>query len=303
MKKLIVALSLMACGVFANADVIANQQLYDAMNVVKAFAFDNNRSIPAADIKRAKAVAILTNVHRKSAIASFESGNGVFSMKDEYGNWSNPIMIKFKSVGLGLQLGVSASDVVLLFNTSESFRYIFEDKEDTFGVHAGASFGHGARAGETGNFPELTAWNVTPGHVTGIFLGASVDLGRLSIDDQLTNDLYERIYSYEDILNGSPRDTKYLTAFKGTLAKFLGSSQYYRSSPACPAEYQVGVDPSYCGGVASTYAPGAVAKTAKDIKPVKKATKKRRVAKKKAPVCPPCEVSGTTAPATNTAAN
>ncbi|MCI6988499.1 MAG: lipid-binding SYLF domain-containing protein [Campylobacter sp.] len=240
MRKFLLAVCMLTIGMFANADITQNQRLYDSMNTVKAFAFDNNRSVSADLIKRAKAVAIITNVTKVGAIASFSSARGTLSIKDEYGNWSNPFVIKYRSFGAGPQVGIASSDIIIFFNTSESFSGIFEGK-DFVGVNAVGSIGNqgGGTAGAVTDLPELTAWAITPGSVTGLYIGASLDFGRIVIDDQATNDLYGRIYAYEDIVNGSPRDTKHLKAFKNTLTKFLGDEQYYRDAPWNPDEYVV----------------------------------------------------------------
>lgn len=236
MKKFLIAAGILAMGIFANADVVAEQQLYAAMNTVKSFAFDNK--LEYEKIKRVKAIAILTDVSRSSAGVSMQKGDGVFSMKNEYGEWSNPIMIKFSSFGLGPQVGLSSSDVLVLFYTSESFRKIFNG-QDYLELNGGGSVGVGREGRIATSLPEIAAYAKASGKLTGVYVGASLDRARITIDDKLTNDLYERIYSYEDILNGSPRDTKYLRAFKSTLAKFLGDSQFYQDSPKNPKEYEV----------------------------------------------------------------
>lgn len=239
MKKILLSLSLFLCGTFASADIIQDQQLYASMNAIKAFAFDNNRSIDSYLIKRAKAVAILMDVRKNGVIVSKSSGKGVFSMKADNGEWSNPIMLRYKGYGLGPQLGFAAGDVIVLFNTSESFNGLFNDK-DYISANVAAAIGSaGAKSGSATDVPELTAWAVAPGKINGAYVGASIDVGRISIDRQATYDLYGRMYTYEDILNGSPKETKNLKFFKETLTKYLGDAQYYKDSPTNPKEYKV----------------------------------------------------------------
>lgn len=208
------------------ADIVQNQQVYATSNVIKAFACDNNQSIPANYIKNAKAVAILTDVKRAGVIVSAQIGDGVFSMKDEYGNWSAPLFIKYKGFGVGLQAGYESSDVVVLFQTSKSFQDIFTGL-DTLEANAGISLGSGSKIGNATDLPDVSAWMITPGKVTGIYFGATFDVGKLSVNDQATNDYYGRIYDYEDILNDSPKVTKYTKIFKKTLAEYLGDMRYY----------------------------------------------------------------------------
>lgn len=218
MKKLLVFLFAFCIG--ANADVLQNEQVYAAANVLKSFGCTPNKSITKDQLKHVKAIAVLTDVTKAGLVASVQSGNGVFSMRDLNGNWTSPIMIKYRSFGAGVQVGVESTDMILLFQTSKSFRDIFEG-ENTIGLNAGASFIEGGSTGVTTDLPELSAWIVNPGESTGVYVGASVDFGRLTIDDQATNDYYERIYDYADILNGSPKDTIYTKMLKKALNTYI----------------------------------------------------------------------------------
>lgn len=226
MKKFLFSLIFTACS-FLSADVVQNQQVYAASNVISSFAHDNNFSIPVEYVKNAKAVAILTDVKRSSLVVSTRYGDGVFSAKDPIsGEWSAPIFLKYKGFGIGAQAGYETSDIVVLFQTTKSYQDIFNGM-DTLELNAGASLVEGGRSGIATDIPDISAWLVSPGEVTGVYLGVSLDFGRISIDDQATNDYYERIYDYGDILNGSPKDTKYTKIFKTTLKKYLNDHKYY----------------------------------------------------------------------------
>lgn len=227
MKKFFASMAFLAlCFSGANADIVQNQEVYAAANTIRAFACDNNQSISYNHVAHAKAVAILTDVVRSGAVVSTQSGNGIFAMKDEHGKWSSPLFIKYRGFGIGPQLGYESNDMVVLFQTTKSFKDIFEG-ETTLSVGAGASFVNGKRAEVATDLPEVSAYMISPGKVTGIYLGASVDIGKISVDDQATNDYYGRIYDYEDILNDSPKTTKYTRILKNTLSEYLGNKQYY----------------------------------------------------------------------------
>ena len=80
---------------------------------------------------------------------------------------------------------------------------------------------------------------VSPGEQTGVYLGVSIDNGRITIDDQLTNDFYERIYDYEYILNDSPRANKYAKRWKEVMRKYFTNGEKYgaSSSAAIPVNH------------------------------------------------------------------
>ncbi|MBF6669164.1 hypothetical protein CSPB12327_03265 [Campylobacter sp. RM12327] len=50
----------------------------------------------------------------------------------------------------------------------------------------------------------------------------------MRINDQDTNDYYERMYDYEDILNNSPKDSVQTKALKKILEKYFGTEHNFR---------------------------------------------------------------------------
>ncbi|WP_311337168.1 lipid-binding SYLF domain-containing protein [Campylobacter ureolyticus] len=222
MKKLLVFAFVFCLSL--SADVFQNEQVYAAANVVKSFGCDNNNTVSEKYLENVKAVAIIPDVTRTSAIASTQKGKGVFSMRDLNGNWTPPIMITYSSFGAGPQVGIESADMILLFQTSKSFRDIFKG-QDLLGLNAGGTIGEGSMAGRTTDLPEVSAYIVKTGKTSGVYFGASLDFGRIVIDDQATNDYYERIYDYQDILNGSPRDSKYTKMLKHALNVYLANDR------------------------------------------------------------------------------
>lgn len=228
MKKVIFYLSVVSMlFTSANADITANLDVYTAANIVKAFAYNNQQKVPFRTIEDAKAIAILFDVKKFAALGSLEKGHGIFINKNENGEWTFPIFINYTGLGLGFQLGYQSSDVILIFRTTRSYKGLFNG-QDTLGANASAAFGGaGVTNGASTTFPDISGWMVEPGMSRGVFLGASVDLKRMTINDQLTNDFYDRIYDYQDILNGSPRDNKYTRVLRETLNKYFSNYQYY----------------------------------------------------------------------------
>ena len=67
MKKLLVFA--FAFCLSLSADVFQNEQVYAAANVVKSFGCDNNNTVSEKYLENVKAVAIIPDVTRTSAIA------------------------------------------------------------------------------------------------------------------------------------------------------------------------------------------------------------------------------------------
>ncbi|MDA3048867.1 MULTISPECIES: lipid-binding SYLF domain-containing protein [unclassified Campylobacter] len=247
MKKFLLIASFVVSS-FLHADVVANQEVIAATNVMRSFGASSGFHVDQKYLQGAKAVAILTDVKRLAAGASIQYGDGIFSVKNADGTWSAPIFIKYKGFGVGIQAGYETSDVVLLFHTTKSYQDVFTGA-DTLEVSAGAAFGgHGAKAGRATDLPDISAWIATPGEQTGLYAGVTIDSGRITIDDQLTNDYYERIYAYEDILNDSPRNTEHTKNLKNVLYKYLTMGNV-RSAKNVGANYEFAkIEKKYADG-------------------------------------------------------
>ncbi len=233
MKKILTFISLISLTLgLVSADIVQNQKVYAAANIIKAFACDNNRSVNYHYVKEAKAVAIIPNSVRFGAVASLNSGDGIFVMKDFDGKWSSPAFIKYRGIGIGVQAGLESGDLVLIFQTSKSFMNLFNGM-DTLEFNAGITPVKGGTVGFVTDLPEVSAWIVKNGPTSGVYFGATIDINKLSIDQASTNDYYEKLIDIQDILNNSLKDSKYTKMLKDTMDKYFGNYQYYCDCASC----------------------------------------------------------------------
>lgn len=220
MKRFLLLFALFAT--FASADLLQNQKVYSATNILKNFACDSAITPQTENIEQIKAIAIISGLKKTAAVASVQSGEGIFVIKQHNGEWSDPLFFDYKGLGLGIQAGYEVSDIVLLFKSSRSFKN-FTDGQKTLEFNVGATFINGGGMGFSTDLPEISAHIVTSSDKRGMYFGASIDSAKFIISNQSNNDYYERIYDYEDILNGSPKDTKYTKALKDVLNKYFGN--------------------------------------------------------------------------------
>ena len=73
----------------------------------------------------------------------------------------------------------------------------------------------------TSDLPEISAFAEERGKTSGAFVGVSLDVARLKINIQDTNDYYERMYDFENIYNNSPKASKYTLKFKEIISKYF----------------------------------------------------------------------------------
>ncbi|AQW81726.1 hypothetical membrane protein (DUF500 domain) [Campylobacter pinnipediorum subsp. pinnipediorum] len=204
---------------FLNADVIQNQNIKTAINILNDFANSKQNSLKKGDIK---AIAIVPSVSKIGLLASVSKSEGIFIAKNDNGEWSNPFFINYTSGGFGPQIGITSSDLIIFFKSSRSYDKLFTDNEDTISLNFEvAAMDKGIRDGISTDFPELSAYMLIKGNSSGWFIGSSLDVARMSINRQNLNDYYERMYTYEDILNNSPKESKYTLKLKEIASKFF----------------------------------------------------------------------------------
>jgi len=140
--------------------------------------------------------------------------------KNDDGEWSSPFFVNYTSGSIGLQLGYSSADMVILFKNSEAYANLFNAK-DTISLKAEATGGVGNEVAITSDLPEISAFAEERGKTSGAFVGVSLDVARLKINIQDTNDYYERMYDFENIYNNSPKASKYTLKFKEIISKYF----------------------------------------------------------------------------------
>jgi hypothetical protein len=201
-----------------NADVVQNQKLKNAINILNAFGVRNLK--PNTKFEGIKAIAIIPDVVKAGAVVTGSKGKGIFIAKNDDGEWSSPFFVNYTSGSIGLQLGYSSADMVILFKNSEAYANLFNAK-DTISLKAEATGGVGNEVAITSDLPEISAFVEERGKTSGAFVGVSLDVARLKINHQDTNDYYERIYDFEDIYNNSPKASKYTSKFKEIIEKYF----------------------------------------------------------------------------------
>lgn len=207
---------LAATGLFA--EITQNQMVDTSIGIIKALKADKTANLDFKYLKNAKAIAVIPNTTKSAFLLSAHVGKGIFSMKTRDGSWSPPVFINFKGFGAGLQAGYSSTDLILFFMTNKSFDGIFDGK-CTIDTTADVSLGKGYKSAVLTDVPELSSHVIAFGKSSGLFMGASLENSTINIDDRNTNDYYERLYKYEDILNGSPKESVHTADLKAYLAE------------------------------------------------------------------------------------
>lgn len=172
------------------------ETLRNASTVLSAMLEGNN--VPPDLLPRAYCVVVLPNVKKFGFGVGGGGGRGPMSCrggKDFKGTWSAPAMYSVSSVSLGLQIGGSSSDFVLVVMTQKGVDAILQGNTK-LGSNASAAAGPGATASSVGAGADI----FTYGRTGGLFAGASLGGATLEEDKDANQRLYDKAVAAKDIL-------------------------------------------------------------------------------------------------------
>ncbi|WP_144184808.1 lipid-binding SYLF domain-containing protein [Elioraea rosea] len=132
----------------------------------------------AADVKavlrRARAVMVFPRVFRGGFILGGEGGSGVLVARDGAGNWSSPAFYGLGSGSIGLQIGVSDSQIMLFIMNDRALNAVLQS-QFKFGADASiavATIGAGIEGSTTAAF---RADIVSVAKSRGLFAGVALE--------------------------------------------------------------------------------------------------------------------------------
>jgi lipid-binding SYLF domain-containing protein len=158
-------------------------------------------AIPDALMERAHGIAVIPHVVKGAFGFGGQWGKGLMSQRREDGTWSAPSYIDIGGGSFGLQIGVQANDIVLVFTDDSGIKGLLKGKVK-LGADASATAGPVGRKAEVGTDVLLRSGIFSYSRSKGLFAGISLDGSVISIDDDANHKVYGKKVSGEDILLG-----------------------------------------------------------------------------------------------------
>ncbi len=215
MKKMFSWLSMMAVIVLvsgsfclpAHAAVSPRPDLDDriilADYVLGEIMLSPDQSIPEELLAKCKAIAIYPNVLKGGFIFGARFGKGIVVNRDEKtGQWSP---VAFSTIGggsWGLQIGGSATDLVLLIMNEEGMRSLLGNNF-TLGADAQVAAGPVGRESRASTDLFLKAGIFSYSRSRGLFAGVALDGAVLTQDNASNSAYYGKSVTSRDILLGN----------------------------------------------------------------------------------------------------
>jgi lipid-binding SYLF domain-containing protein len=177
----------------AQAPVKELGRVQNAIEVIEESLRIPAKGIPCALLKKAQGVVIVPGLVKVGFVLGGQRGKGVACVRDEHGNWSNPIFITLTGGSIGWQAGVQSTDLVLVCTTRRSLDRILAGKGKlTLGADASIAAGPVGRQFDAATDLRLNAEMYSYSRSRGLFAGLSVDGAALCIDWHANDHFYGR---------------------------------------------------------------------------------------------------------------
>jgi len=176
----------------------------NAANVLKEIMEAPDQSIPEGLLKKAVGIAVIPHVVKGAFGVGGRYGKGLIAQRNADGGWGTPLFIEIGGGSFGLQLGVEATDVIMVFTNSEGIKPLLKGKLK-IGADASATAGPVGRKAEVGTDILLKSAIYSYSRAKGLFAGIALDGAVIQLDDSSNKNAYGKEAEAAEITKGTVR--------------------------------------------------------------------------------------------------
>jgi lipid-binding SYLF domain-containing protein len=196
---IVASLAISATGVFADT---AQENLKDASEVFTEIMAAPDRGIPQDLLAKSQCVVVIPSLKKGAFIVGAEYGRGVAECRRPERGWGAPAMLRVEGGSVGLQIGGTSTDVVLLVMDQRGMDKLMSDKF-TLGADAAVAAGPVGRTAQAATDVQLHAEILAWSRSRGAFAGISLSGATLRPDDKRNEELYGHKVAVREVLTGN----------------------------------------------------------------------------------------------------
>jgi lipid-binding SYLF domain-containing protein len=194
------------------------ERALEAAKVLNEVMATPDKGIPEELMSRAQGIAVIPHVVKGAFGIGGQYGKGLMSKRLANGQWSSPAFINIGGGSFGLQLGVEATDLVLVFTDSKGVDAITKGKLK-LGADASVAAGPVGRRAEAGTDVLLRSGILSYSRSKGLFAGISLDGSVIEADDSANTKVFGANSSIEHVLSGKATANPVVAPFVAALEK------------------------------------------------------------------------------------
>jgi SH3 domain-containing YSC84-like protein 1 len=146
--------------------------------------------IPAALLADAQGIAIIPSLLKGGFVLGVRRGHGVVVVRDDKNGWKPPAFVTVTGGSVGWQIGIQATDLILVFKTQKGIQKLMQGKF-TIGADIAAAAGPIGREAAAATDATLKAEIYSYSRSRGLFVGISLDGSAVQIDSEAGAHYYQ----------------------------------------------------------------------------------------------------------------
>jgi len=180
----------------------AAERAQKAADVLQDLTGASDRRIPNEILEHAEAVAVIPHMIKGAFGIGGRFGKGLVAERTADGRWSAPAFIEIGGGSFGAQLGVEATDLVLVFTDRKALDLLEGGRDMKLGADASVAAGPIGRSGEAGVNANLGSAIYAYSRAKGLFAGVALDGAVLNMDKSMNEKVYGSSSDAKEILSG-----------------------------------------------------------------------------------------------------
>jgi lipid-binding SYLF domain-containing protein len=160
-----------------------------AASVIKEIMDAPDKGIPEALLNNAYGIAVIPHVVKAAFGIGGRFGRGLIAQRNADGGWGTPLFIEVGGGSVGFQIGIEATDIVMVFTNGDGIKPLLKGKLK-IGADAAATAGPVGRKAEVGTDILLKSAIYSYSWSKGLFAGIALDGTVIQLD----NDANEAVY-------------------------------------------------------------------------------------------------------------
>ena len=177
----------------------------DATDLFKEVMSTPDRSIPQDLLEKANCIVIVPGLKKAAFGIGGKFGRGFAMCRKPNGpGWGPPAAIRIEGGGIGFQIGVSSTDVILLVMNERGMKKLASSKF-TLGADAAATAGPVGRSASAQTDAYMTAEILSWSRSKGLFAGISLDGATLRNDIDENQIMYGQRWDSKQILTSGAK--------------------------------------------------------------------------------------------------
>jgi len=177
-----------------------NERLDDTAALFKEIMSTPDKSIPQDLLNKSHCIVLVPGLKKGGFVVAAKWGRGFAVCRTAAGQgWGAPGAVRIEGGSVGLQIGVSSTDLVLLVMNERGMKRLLTSKF-TLGGEASVAAGPVGRDATAQTDALMTAEILSWSRAHGVFAGVSLDGSTLRNDIDVNNELYGKPWENKQVL-------------------------------------------------------------------------------------------------------